>query len=192
MRALVCLLLAALATVPCRAEVELSLNIKGTAEEITTVLQLLKQAGLAGGAGNMEVQVESTFARPDAPPVPAPAPSTPQMGSALVAPPSVGPGKAAVLSVQVLDPDRKIDTIAAVVGENIVTGDLYDNGMNGDAAAGDGRWSLLLSMPPDLADGTYTVTFHAYDAQGAPVLLPGPDGAPAPVQATAAITVRKE
>lgn len=181
--------LAICACVPTMAEVELSLSIRGTADEIAAVLQLLKTSGLAGGGG-VQVAVESTFAPaavedPGAPaPAPAPAPPALSLGNPLLSPSAVKAGTAALLSVDVIDPERRVDTVAATIGDNLLTVDLYDNGMKGDVAAGDGRWSVLLTVPPTVPDGNYEIVFRAYDAQGAPVALPGPDGAPQAVTAT--------
>lgn len=190
-----------LAAVPCRAELELSLTIKGTASEIAGVLELLKAAGMAGGGG-LKVQMDSTFARPEAtapatPEAPAPLapatpppPPTPSLSNPITAPAVVAPGKAALISVDVVDPGRKIDTIAVVLGDKVVSGDLQDNGMNGDVGAGDGRWTTLLTIPASVADGNYPVTFQAFDAQGKPVTTPGADGKPAPVTLLAGLSVR--
>lgn len=185
------------------AEVELSLNVRGTADEIAQVLHLIQSSGLGAGGG-MKVQVESTFTRPDlasgtapeaAPPA-APAtplgPTPPALLNPIVAPAVASPGKAALLTVEVLDPERKIDTVAVTLGDKVLSGDCYDNGMNGDVAAGDGRWSLLLSLPPKLVDGSYPVVFTAFDAQGAPVAHAGPDGTPMPLRAETAITLLHE
>lgn len=175
---------------PGTAEVELTLNIRGTADEIAAVLQLLKTAGIAGGGG-VQVAVESTFTQagavedPGTPaPAPIPAPPALSLGNPLLSPNAVKAGSAALLSVDVVDPERRIDTVAATIGDNLVAADLYDNGMKGDVAAGDGRWSVLLNVPTSLADGSYEIVFHAYDAQGALVTLPGPDGTPQAVTAT--------
>lgn len=196
--ALACLGIGLLAALPCPAELELSLTIKGSASEIAGVLELLKAAGLAGGGG-MKVQMDSTFARPeaapDAPAAPAaptapPPPPMPALTNPIAAPAVVAPGKVALVSVDVVDPGRKIDTIAVVLGDKVVAADLQDNGMNGDVGAGDGRWTTLLNIPASAADGNYTVTFQAFDAQGKPVTVPGPDGKPVPVTLLSALSVR--
>lgn len=184
-----------LAALPARAEVELSLTIEGTAEEIAAVLQFLQTSGLSGGGG-MQVQVESTFQSPspapEAPPAPAPPPAPAlALTNASVAPVSVRPGSATLLSVDVVDTNRAVDTVAAVVGENVFAVDLYDNGMNGDVAAGDGRWSALVNVPQTLADGAYTINIHSYDAQGAPLTIPGADGVAQAVSAVTTINVSR-
>lgn len=186
------LLIAGAIALPVRAEVEISLAIKGSAEEIAAVLQFLQTSGLSGGGG-LEVQVESSFARPDAPaePTPPPPPPAPTLAltNPLVAPITVHPGGSTLLSVDVVDTDLKIDTVSAKLGDNALAVDLYDNGMKGDVAAGDGRWSVLLELPADLADGAYTVQINAYDAQGAAIATPGPDGQPVPLTINTTINV---
>jgi len=189
------LALCAVACLPSVAEVELTLSIRGSADEIAAVLQLLKTAGLAGGGG-VQVAVESTFTQPAAvddpgAPVAAPAPAPPALtlSNPLLSPTTVKSGSAALISVDVVDPERRVDTIAATIGDNLLIVDLYDNGMKGDVAAGDGRWSVLLSVPATLAPGSYDVVFHAYDAQGALVTLQGADGTPQAVSAILGMAV---
>ena len=43
-----------------------------------------------------------------------------------VMPPVAAAGKPALVSVDVSDPERKIDTIAVTLGDKLATGDLYD------------------------------------------------------------------
>jgi len=189
------LALCAAACLPSVAEVELTLNVRGTADEIAAVLQLLKTAGLAGGGG-VQVAVESTFALPAAvddpgtpAATPAPAPPALTLSNPLLSPTAVKAGSAALLSIDAVDPERRIDTVAAIVGDSLLTVDLYDNGMKGDVAAGDGRWSVLLNVPATLPAGSYDVVFQAYDAQGALVTLPGSDGTPQVVTAILGMAV---
>jgi hypothetical protein len=191
---LVALLATALIPAPARAEVELSLAIKGSAEEIAAVLQFLQTAGLTGGGG-VQVQVESSFTRPEVPaePAPAPPPPPPTLGltNPLISPTSARPGGATLLSVDVIDADRKVDTITATLGDNTLTADLYDNGMRGDVAAGDGRWSVLLNLPADLPDGAYTIQIQPYDAQGAVLNAPQPDGQSVPLTISTTVNISR-
>jgi hypothetical protein len=188
-------LLCAMALAPaCAGEVELSLTVKGSADEIAQVLDFLRASGLSGGGGEaVQVQVESSFTRPEAAPAPSAPPEPPKLAltNPIIAPEMVKPGAAALLSVDVVDAERKIDTVAAVVGEKQLAVDLYDNGMQGDVAAGDGRWTILLGVPADFADGVYSVTLQAYDAKGMAVTEPGPDGSPVAIMTTVALNVRK-
>ena len=186
---------AVLLALSATAEVELSLTVEGTAEEIAAVLQFLQTSGLSGGGG-VQVQVESNFTRPDAPepaaetPPPPPPPSL-ALTNPGVTPVSVRPGTATLLSVDVIDTERKVDTITATLGDNVFAADLYDNGMRGDVAAGDGRWSVLLNVPVDLPDGPHTITIEAYDAQGARLSTPGPDGQPQAISVSLVVNVSR-
>lgn len=186
------LVIVAAFAVPSRAEVELALSIKGSAEEIAAVLQFLQTSGLSGGGG-LEVQVESNFSRPDVPAEtpPPPPPPTLALTNPLVAPITVHPGASTLLSVDIVDADRKIDTVAATLGDNVLAVDLYDNGMKGDVAAGDGRWSVLIALPDNLPDGAYTIQLQAYDAQGAPLTTPGADAQPLPLTASTTVNVSR-
>jgi hypothetical protein len=82
-----------------------------------------------------------------------------------------------VLSVQATDPNERCDGIARVFfntflpNGNPSTGNPFlmrDDGREGDATAGDGRYSLTIQISPQNATGNYRFEFQAEDQTGAP------------------------
>jgi hypothetical protein len=82
-----------------------------------------------------------------------------------------------VLSVQASDPNRQCDGVARVFfntflpNGNPSSGNPFlmrDDGKEGDAAAGDGRYSLTIQISPQNAIGNYRFEFQASDQRGAP------------------------
>ena len=91
-------------------------------------------------------------------------------------------GTEVLITAEVSDPDSKVDTVVATVtGGNVTLFDLYDNGTNEDAEAGDGTWSVQWSVPVTETVGRHTVKFHAYDANGDRLSLTKRDGKTAPM-----------
>ncbi|MFM1919769.1 MAG: hypothetical protein RLZZ303_1403 [Candidatus Hydrogenedentota bacterium] len=194
------LALAALAAAPAaRAELEVSLEISGSVDEIMAVLDQLKQAGLGqeseeGGEGlRLEVQSTATPEGAPAEAAPPPAPEPPiTLGSVVVEPASVTPGQVLRVTVAVKDQDRVVDTVAANMRNNgkEFTFDLFDDGSHGDEAAGDGVRSVNVAVPGAATPGEYEIVFFAYDAAGNQVTLPNAHGEPEPVTASAKVTVQ--
>ncbi len=187
---------------PARAELELSLEISGTVDEVMAVLQHLQAAGFgqAGGeeADGLKLEVHSTATSPEGAPAPeAPGPETaPEPPLALrniqLAPTAVAAGEVLRVTVDVRDEAKKIDTVAANLhtAEKEFTFDLFDNGSHGDIAAGDGVWSVNVAVPGAATAGDYTLTLYAYDASGTRLTLPNEAGEETPVSVEAALTVK--
>lgn len=203
------LALAAMATVaaPARAELELSLEISGSVDEVLAALQHLQAAGFgqpsATGTEGLKLEVHSTAtsgdaAAPEAAPPAEAAPPTPEpplaMRNIQMAPTAVAAGEVLRVSVDVRDEAKLIDTVAANLhtAEKEFTFDLFDNGSHGDIAAGDGVWSVNVAVPGAATPGDYTLTLYAYDAAGTRLTLPNDAGeaVPVPVSVEAALTVK--
>lgn len=175
------------AVAPARAEVTVSITISGTVEELVPILQKLQELGLGGAtaAGDpLKLNVHSVMTGDETAPA---ATAPPAIESAAVEPASAKAGEAVLVTAKIVDAGHAIDTVAATIGETKV--DLFDNGMEGDATAGDGIWSRKVTLSPALAAGEVAVAVNAYNANGEPVLITGADGQSAPLTAQAKVTV---
>lgn len=196
-------------TASARAEISVSVTINGSLEEITAVLQHLQTMGAGHAAGEtgeeLKLQVHSITsgelqtAQPEvvwvAPgqeqPAPAAAPaSAPVLAlqGLVVNPASAPAGASVVITAQVVDEAHVIDTMSSTFGDGGPVVDLYDNGTNGDATAGDGTWSGTLLLPADAAAGASTIRIEAFDSNGGAVTVSGAEGT-APLAASADFTV---
>jgi hypothetical protein len=68
-----------------------------------------------------------------------------------------------------------VDTVAAMLtnGSRKFAFDLYDNGTHGDETAGDGRWSVNVTIPVSADADTYALKLSAYTTMGDPIMKPG-------------------
>jgi len=194
----IALLLTVLAALPGRAELSVSVTLSGDLDEILTVLTQLQALGIGGAAtadDSLSVEVHSSMdgaaggAEPLAVEAEAPKPAPRLAFSNPVLPAQATPGADAALTIQVIDDDHIVDTIAAHIAETALAVDLFDNGTHGDHTAGDGIWSGLIHLPTDLAPGEYSIVFSAYDAMGNAVPLLTEDGHLVPLTATAKLRV---
>lgn len=172
-------------------DVTVSITISGSVDELTAILNQLRNAGIEGGltpeaAEALKLQMHSEVTGGE--PAEA-APPKPALGfvNPAVAPGTVKIGEKALISVTVQDPDHLIDTIAARVGD--VAYDLYDDGTHGDAQPLDGVWTREAEISADLFTGEHPITFQAYDANGETIMTAAPDGRAVPLSAQTAVTV---
>jgi len=107
----------------------------------------------------------------------------PKLNNAMLAPETVYPGyEGALLTVELRDPDGIVDRIDWVVeGYEDQVFTLNDEGERGDAAAGDGVWSMRVDVPFNTPKGAYRVTLRAYDSEGRPIIVRGPDDGRVPL-----------
>jgi len=191
---LIAMLLVAGAALPGRAEIEVSVTLSGSIDEIMTVLNQLQALGVGGAPGprdGLTVEVQSIAAGAVAPSEEAPDSAPPPrlaLGSPVV-PAQAEPGAEAQLNIQVVDDDHVVDTVTARIMDTAIAVDLFDSGTHGDQTAGDGIWSGLLVLPEDLAPGEYRVVFSAYDATGNAVPQLTPGGELVPLTAAANLRV---
>lgn len=161
---------------PVAAEVTVSVTLTGSVEELLPVLEHLNtlrggQETASGEEGRVTIE---SVAGPDAQDasadeLPEAAP-VPRFGSVAATGSPATPGGVVLLTVQVVDPDRQVDTVAGIVestGNNSF--DFFDNGTHGDAIARDGVWSHALSITAAWPTGVHAVRVTAFDAFGAPV-----------------------
>lgn len=168
------------------AEVQITVSITGTPEEMLPILERLRGVGAAAGQqlDSLKLEVQSNAAAPPPPapappapapqpvPAPAPAPGAPgvELKDAQATPSSVAQGDSFMVSVVVVDPSHSVETVECVVLEQGSKFDLYDDATHGDAQAGDGIWSN--SFKAEGAPGTYTLEISPYDSSGAFVVNP--------------------
>ena len=174
---------------PARAEVTVSVTINGSLDEIIPILELLRDMGIGqetlGEPGDplrldihsvstVGVAPESPFEEVSPAPVHLEPAGVPEPATALTAiqfaPSPAEAGQDVLVTVNVLDPEKRVDTLVAemptVVAEDF---DLYDNGTHGDVTPNDSLWSATLAVPKDLRPGEYGATIQAYDPHGNPV-----------------------
>ncbi len=165
------------------ADLTIAVEISGTVDELVQILEVLKGLGIgateiSASEPGLPISLHSLLNRPAeeaAAPEPAPPPKPPlAFLAAQTAPDKVQPGNETLVTLEVSDPDRRVDTIVATLsGASDADYDLFDNGKRGDAVAHDGIWTLALPVPPSAGVGTYVLSFKAYDKLGDQVFLDG-------------------
>jgi hypothetical protein len=86
------------------------------------------------------------------------------MVDAAIVPSEAAPGETVLFTVKIIDPKHVVKWVDVVVDEYPDAAfDLYDDGTEGDVAAGDGIWSYEFVVPYGAPAGTYHWTFTAYD-----------------------------
>jgi hypothetical protein len=101
---------------------------------------------------------------------PATAPFPPNVGTVTVSPNPVNSGSVVLLSAPVSPGGNPVSTGITVRVDlspfgGSATQAMFDNGTNGDVAAGDGTYSYAYTVPAAALEQTYTVTVSASDAQ---------------------------
>lgn len=198
------------------AEVDVSLTISGDLDEILAVLVQLRNMGIGEGVaaqaedplrlevhsitvGSLDEQPKEApeapaeSGQPEEPPPPPPPPPpdpVPNLQNAEARPPEAAPGESVTVSVTANDPDHLIDTVAVEFDTPTpIMRDLFDNGAEGDAQAGDGVWSRAIVLPPDLPPGQYTGRIVGFDVNGEPLTAKTEGGEPKRVQTAVTLTV---
>jgi hypothetical protein len=161
------------------ADVSVSVEITGTVDELVQILEVLQSLGIGTATiskteAGLPINLHSLLDRPLEAGAPEEAPPPPPLAflAAQTTPEEVRPGNEVLITLEVSDPDRAVDTVVATrSGADDTEYDLFDNGKRGDAVAYDGIWSLALPVPPDAGAGTYILSFMAYDEMGEPVYV---------------------
>jgi hypothetical protein len=162
---------------PSFAAPKVTVSISGSIDEMLPILQHLRAMGIGFGASEPEesgLKVDMHSFADDGGKGASAVLSSKQaaagLSKAAAAPAKVRPGDVALISVQVSDPDRQVDTLGATAPRiEGVDFDLYDNGRYGDKKAKDGTWSYVLTIPANVPPGNYALTLLAYDANGDPL-----------------------
>lgn len=196
------------------AEVQVSVTLSGDVDEILAVLVQLREMGLIQADvpqdDSTRIQVHSitvgsldetaATAAPAAPvdeatpqsPLEAPAPAEPrlELAAPTLTPGSVRAGETVLIAVPVVDTERRVDTLAVQIATPAPIGnDLFDNGGDGDAIAGDGVWSRTVALPADLPVGEYAIKVIGYDRDGAAINVGAQDDPEAVLQTHATLVV---
>ncbi len=181
------------------AQVEVSVTLSGSVEEMLPILQHLRDMGfgdsakidVSGGDEAIRMSVHSVMKGDEAAESDEAAPEMPEglaLFDAKFDPASAESGKAALLTVSVSDPEKKVDTVAARFRDiSDATLDLFDNGTQGDRTVGDGIWSRRVPVFPQLQAGQHVLEITAFDVNGQAILQE--DGTP--VRTDAVLTVTK-
>jgi len=192
---------AVLGSVSASAQVEVSVTLSGTVEDMLPILQHLRDMGfgdaadieVSGGDDAVRMSVHSvmTGEGEEALATDTEALAVPE-GLALVnakfQPTSAKAGEVALLTVSVRDPENRVDTVAATF-RDVPDGtlDLFDNGTQGDRKVGDGVWSRRVPVFAQLQAGQHVLEISAFDVNGQ--LIAQEDGTP--IQTDAVLTVTK-
>jgi hypothetical protein len=101
----------------------------------------------------------------------------PQITHSVVEPSELGPGQIALITVELKDTNSIVDHIDGVV-KNYPERKfrLIDDGTAPDVAAGDGIWTMEVSVPFQAPPGEHFINFTAYDNQGREIIVPDEDG----------------
>ncbi|HOE66336.1 MAG TPA: hypothetical protein PLO62_07400 [Candidatus Hydrogenedentes bacterium] len=188
-----------------QAEVSVSVTLTGPIDQLLPILQYIKDLapGAAGSQEGLRLQLHSVSGEsaPSAGSAGETAGQEPQAAGQPLAlsihppriePVAVRPGESLKISTRIADPDRQVDTVGVTIPQlDGQTFDLYDNGSNGDAQAGDGIWSYAFTLPPTAAPGQYALNIVAYDKNGTPLLVKAADGRSRLLQAQAPFTVNR-
>jgi hypothetical protein len=176
-------------------EVTVTVTITGSIDDILPILHQLQQMGVGTGGATgedpLKLRVHSVMTQDEAEGAP-PAtimPLQPRFLSFEATPATVKPGETLLVTVGVDDPERRINTVAASLGD--LTIDLFDNGSNGDVTAGDGIWSNTITVPVGLGVGGHPLAIKAFNADGGPVIVKSPGGEDTPLTMETAVSVQE-
>jgi len=115
----------------------------------------------------------------------------PRLTMATITPARLRPGDTAVLTVKVeRDRFHIVDKVSGVVREyRHTTFNLKDDGNPPDAEAGDGIWSMLVTVPFTAPPGGFTLELSGYDAQGSVIPVRGPQGGEMPMSTSLVFSI---
>ncbi|MDZ4861257.1 MAG: hypothetical protein SGI88_19975 [Candidatus Hydrogenedentes bacterium] len=179
------LLIVGVACVPAHANVQVSITITGTVEELIPILQKLQELGLGGAPAAddpLKLNVHSVMSEDE----PMPAVVVPSFTAAAVEPAMAKAGDSVLITATVADLGRHVDTVAASIGGGARV-DLFDNGTEGDVTAGDQIWSRQTVLPA-IPAGEVIVSISAYNANGEAIVTQA-TGEDAPLTTEAKMTV---
>lgn len=115
----------------------------------------------------------------------------PSFRNVAIDPAQLRPGDLAVISVEVQDKNDIVSRVQGVLKEvPEVTFALRDDGVDPDARANDGIWSMRVNVPFDAPPGQFTLEFTAYRSDGQVVTVRNESGNVVPLSATYPFTVQ--
>lgn len=118
-------------------------------------------------------------------------PRQPKMSNAGIAPAVLKPGDTGIMSVEVADRYGIVDRVeATVVGEPDIIFKLNDDGVAPDAKAGDGIWTLDVTVPFTAPPGPFELEVRGYDSSGELILVKSKQGDAMPLSDRFNVEVR--
>lgn len=114
----------------------------------------------------------------------------PRFESAVITPAALEIGQSGLVTVKVKDKHGIITQISgSVQGDQRYKLTLNDSGVEGDAAAGDGVWSLQVDARQEAPPGDFMMEFTAYRSDGAPVTVRSREGGIAALRAQVPVRI---
>ncbi len=114
----------------------------------------------------------------------------PGLRGAAITPDTLKPGDAAVVTMTIRDRQGIIERVQGVVVEDPrITFRLMDDGLDPDAKAGDGVWSMAVDVPFQAPPGEYFLEMTAYTDNGEPVTIREKGGTLKPLQAVVPLRI---
>lgn len=115
----------------------------------------------------------------------------PSIAKAAITPPELKPGDSALITVEVKDRHKIVDTVKGVVKEEPrITLTLRDDGQQKDVKAHDGVWSLWVDVPLTAPPGDFLVEFTAFRKDGTPVPVRDKQGHTTPLKTSLPLVIR--
>lgn len=165
--------------------VELTLSIKGSMEEITRVLDCLKESGLGLSSSQKDTDPFRVHIYSSNEPLKEEVKESISVGftEIVTEPESPISGKPLKIKARIIDMLNIVDTLSANIFGTSISMDLKDDGQNGDEAAGDGVWTGIFNIPVDVK-GNKTIILTAFDEKGKIIQLKTDDGTLKPIIGT--------
>jgi len=165
--------------------VELSLNITGSMEEISRVLECLKQSGLGLSSSDKEIDPFRIHIYSSNDVAKEEAQNKISIGFTEIRTEPENPisGTPIKIMAKIVDTLNVVDTLSANLFGTSISTDLKDDGQNGDDTAGDGIWSGIFNLPPDVS-GNKTFILTAFDEKGKIIKIKSDEGILKPIIGT--------
>jgi len=164
---------------------ELTLSVSGTMDEIMKVIDCLRQSGLGVSTSRSDTDPFRVHIYSSNEPVKEEVKESITVGFTEIKTEPENPiaGTSMKLSAKITDTLNIVDTVSASVFGTSISSDLKDDGQNGDEIAGDGIWTGIFNLPPDVM-GNKTFILTAFDEKGKIIQLKMDDGTLKPVIGT--------
>ena len=190
------------------AEVNVSITITGSIDELVPLMQQLKEYGIGAEEGKdadkVKLEMHSVVSADEAYSVDAPAPRADgaiseapvkpdpvlELVNANAQPATVTRNDRVTVTIRAYDRDRRIDTIGMKVYGAPVSADLYDNGEGYDRTPQDGTWTGWFVVPEDMAPGEHSVRITAFDVNGDRIMVTDANGREMPLTTDVAFVVK--
>jgi len=114
----------------------------------------------------------------------------PKFESAQITPDQLQPGQTAVITIDVSDYHHIVDRIEGKVKDYPQrVFKLKDDGVAPDKVAGDGIWTMEVSVPFQAPPGEHFIQFTAYDSDGHEIVVPDKEGHAQPLSTTLKVSI---